>query len=157
MPTTERPARIGFLLAQLGSAAASRFAARTRELGITPAQAGVLRILGRRPGISQRDLADTLGAVPSRVVALIDALQAAGYVTRTRSTSDRRNHELALTDAGRTALSDLRAIAEAHEKDVTKALSPEQRSQLTELLGVLADDFGLDPVVHPGYADASAH
>ena len=153
MSKIERPARVGFLLAQLGSAAAARFAERTRTLGITPAQAGVLRILGRRPGISQRDLADTLGAVPSRVVALIDALQDAGYVTRTRSTSDRRNHELGLTDAGRTALSNLRTIAEAHERDVTKALSSDQRSQLAELLGLLAADFGLDPIVHPGYAD----
>lgn len=120
---------------------------------MTPAQAGVLRILGRRPGISQRDLADTLGAVPSRVVALIDALQSAGFATRTRSATDRRNHELQLTDAGRAILRELRTVAEAHDDDVTKGLSPVQRAQLAKLLGIVAADFGLDRDVHPGYAE----
>lgn len=127
------------------------FAVRTKELGITPAQAGVIRILGRMPGISQRDLADKLGAVQSRVVALIDALESLGYVVRVRSTTDRRNYELQLTDAGRALLVRLRATAEAHEAQVTHALDESERSDLARLLRLLASDAGLDADVHPGY------
>ena len=83
----ERPARIGFLLSQLGAHAAELFAHHTRELGVTPSEAGVVRIISRQPGISQRELAGRLGAVQSRVVALIDRLEQAGFVTRTRGTT----------------------------------------------------------------------
>ncbi|HWD63006.1 MAG TPA: MarR family transcriptional regulator, partial [Humibacter sp.] len=98
MPT-HRPARIGFLLSQLGAHASRRFDERVAELGLTAQQAGVVRILGRQPGVSQRDLADRLGLVQSRMVALIDGLEHDGLVARVRSASDRRSYELTLTDA----------------------------------------------------------
>src|SRR5262245_17619621 len=98
----ERPARIGFLLSQLGTHAAELFAQHTRELGITPSEAGVVRLVSRQHGISQRDLADRLGSAPSRVVAIVDRLEQAGFVTRTRGTTDRRTQLLALTDTGHT-------------------------------------------------------
>ena len=88
MSVPQRPARIGFMLAQLGAHAAELFARQTRDLGITPAEAGVIRIIGRTPGISQRELAQKLGAVQSRVVVLIDRLESAGLATRTRRASD---------------------------------------------------------------------
>ena len=84
----------------MGSHATTAFADRTKEIGLTPAQAGVIRILGRESGINQRDLAARLGAVQSRVVVLIDGLEAAGHVARVRSTTDRRNYALHLTDQG---------------------------------------------------------
>jgi DNA-binding MarR family transcriptional regulator len=152
---TPRPARIGFLLTQLGTDAATRFAVRTRALGITPAQAGVLRILGRRPGISQRDLADKLRTVQSRVVALIDSLEALGLVVRERSTTDRRNYELNLTEKGRLLLSRLRQVAEAHETDITRPLSDQQRAELAALLGILAEAAELEVDVHPGFAQST--
>jgi hypothetical protein len=65
-----RPKRTAFLLSQLGALASARFAERTRELGLTPSDAGVLRLLGRSPGLSQRSLADRLGAVPKVLGAL---------------------------------------------------------------------------------------
>lgn len=151
VPASSRPARIGFLLSQLGSHATAVFADRTKELGLTPAQAGVLRILGRQPGINQRDLAARLGSVQSRVVVLVDALEAAGHVVRRRSSVDRRNYELHLTDEGRAALGRLRTAAEAQEAELTKGLTDEQRAALAELLGAMMRSAGLDPEVHVGY------
>jgi DNA-binding MarR family transcriptional regulator len=152
VPPSSRPARIGFLLSQLGSHAAATFADRTREIGITPAQAGVIRILGRAPGINQRDLAARLGAVQSRVVVLVDALEAAGHVQRVRSTTDRRNYALDLTDQGTAVLARLRSIAEAHEADLTKGLGEADRATLRRLLATLSETAGLDADVHTGYA-----
>ncbi|HEX3646845.1 MAG TPA: MarR family transcriptional regulator [Pseudonocardiaceae bacterium] len=154
MAPSSRPARIGFLLAQLGAHAGARFADRTKEIGLTPAQAGVLRVLGRQPGMSQRDLAGRLGAVQSRVVVLIDGLEAAGLVVRERSTTDRRNYALQLTDAGRAALGRLRVIAEAHEADIAAGLTAEQRDTLAELLTEMCVGAGLDVDVHAGIAES---
>jgi DNA-binding MarR family transcriptional regulator len=151
MTESVRPARIGFLLTQLGTFASDWFALKTRDLGITPAEAGVLRIVGRQPGINQRDLAQKLGTAQSRVVALIDSLQGAGLVNRTRSASDRRNQELHLTEEGRAIVKSLRTLAEEQEAEIADGLSPGDRTKLYELLLKLSAARGLDSDFHPGY------
>ena len=151
MPPARRPARIGFLLTQLGSLAAENFAAKTRELGITPPEAGVMRILGRQVGMNQRELAEKLGVVQSRVVALVDSLESAGLIIRERSAIDRRNQVLQVTASGRDLLAKLRTVAEAQEAELADGLSANDRDELYELLLKLADARGLDRDVHPGY------
>ena len=144
-PRTQRTA---FLLSQLGALASARFAEHTRKLDLSPSEAGVLRVLGRTPGVSQRSLADRLGAVPSRVVPLIDSLEARGLVERVRSSHDRRNYELRLTARGRTLLEDLRAVAEQHEAELLAPLTPDQAAQLGDLLSQLAAAHSLDTDLH---------
>ncbi|GAB2739194.1 MarR family transcriptional regulator [Arthrobacter bambusae] len=148
LATPGRPRRTAFLLSQLGAAASSRFADRTRDIGLTPSDAGVIRLIGRAPGLSQRSLADRLGAVPSRVVSLIDSLQERGLVERMRSSTDRRNYELHLTEAGKRVLGELRGIAEQHEAELLAPLNDEQITQLGELLAQLANGHGLDRDLH---------
>ncbi|MDR7085160.1 DNA-binding MarR family transcriptional regulator [Arthrobacter ginsengisoli] len=147
-PAGPRPKRAAFLLSQLGALASSRFADRTREIGLTPSEAGVLRLIGRTPGLSQRALADRLGAVPSRVVSLIDSLQARGLVERERSSTDRRIYELRLTLEGAQLLRQLREIAEAHDAELLAPLTVEQSAQLGSLLAQLAGANALDLDLH---------
>lgn len=149
-----RPARIGFLLAQLGAHSGARFAERTKEIGLTPTQAGLLRVLAGQPGMNQRDLARRLGAVQSRVVVLVDGLEAAGLVVRERSATDRRNYALQLTDEGRATLGRLRTIAEAHEADIADGLTGDQRDTLAALLTEMCARAGLDVDVHTGIAQS---
>jgi DNA-binding MarR family transcriptional regulator len=140
-----------FLLAQLGAHAAGRFAERAAELGLTPPQAGILRLVAAEDGLNQRRLAQRLEALPSRVVALLDELEARGLVTRRRSTDDRRSHVLGLTPAGAETLRALGRVAMEHETEITTGLEPAEREQLTVLLQRLADARGLTPGVHPGF------
>lgn len=148
---TPHPTGSAFLLAQLGGHAAERFAERIAAQDLTPAQAGVLRLVGREPALSQRDLAARLGASPSRVVALVDGLEHRSLLSRTRSEHDRRVHELRLTADGQRVLSVLAAVARAHDDEICGALDPEERHQLRDLLGKVADSLGFVPGVHPGY------
>ncbi|MBO1753929.1 MarR family winged helix-turn-helix transcriptional regulator [Allobranchiibius sp. CTAmp26] len=149
------PSRTALHLSQLGNLAAARFAELTRSVGLTPSDAGVLRLLGRQPGISQRVLADRLGAVPSRVVVLLDSMEQRGLVTRTRSRTDRRTQELTLTEEGQRALGELRGLAERHDADVLAPLTQDERNQLGALLAKLSEGHRLDPDVHPGYRDSA--
>jgi DNA-binding MarR family transcriptional regulator len=151
MDHPHRPARIGFLLSQLGAHASDIFADQVHELGVTSSEAGVIRIIGRTPRISQRDLASKLGTVQSRVVTLIDRLETAGLAVRIRSTSDRRIQELELTDEGRDILLSLRSAAEAQESIIAEGLTAEEKMQLYGLLSTLGALRGLDSDVHPGY------
>jgi DNA-binding MarR family transcriptional regulator len=147
----QRPRRVAFLLAQVGGQAAARFAGRIGALGVAPADVGLLRLIAGDPGRSQRSLAGEVGVVPSRMVVLIDGLEAKGLVERRRDERNRRNHALHLTAAGGEILAGVRALMPAHEDDICAGLSPEQRTQLGDLLEIIALRQGLTPGVHPGY------
>lgn len=143
--------RVGFLLSQLGSFTASRFAERLTEMDLHPSDVGILRMIAVDAGLSQRSLAERLGVGPSRVVALIDDLEQKSLVARVRSVTDRRNYELHLTEAGRSVMARMREIGSAHEEDIVSALSAEERMLLGELLAKVAESHALTPDVHPGY------
>jgi len=140
-----------FLLTQIGSHAAARFAERIAELDLTPPQTGLLRAVAVAPGQSQQALARLLGTPPSRLVALVDGLDERGLVERRRNPDDRRLHALHLTDAGHDLLRRIAEVGRAHNDAMCAALSDEERTTLTALLTRIAADHGLTPGVHPGY------
>jgi DNA-binding MarR family transcriptional regulator len=146
-----RPAGAAFLLSQLGSQAATLFAELMSDLKMAPAHAGILRILARTPGITQQSLAAMLGMVPSRLVALLDQLDALGLTERRRNAEDRRSHSLLLTEKGRRMVAAIGEISVRHERLLLAALSEPEREQLTALLQRVADQQGLTREVHPGY------
>jgi DNA-binding MarR family transcriptional regulator len=148
------PRRTGnaFLLAQIGAHAAARFAERIAELDLTPAQAGLLRLVARQPGQSQQVLAQQLRTPPSRLVPLVDHLEERGLMERRRNPDDRRHHALYLTaKGGQFMKARLGPIGSAHEDDICAALTATERDQLRELLSRIAEQQGLTPGVHPGY------
>jgi DNA-binding MarR family transcriptional regulator len=149
---SQRSPGVAFLLAQIGAAATARFAAAIEPLGLTPAQAGVLRLVASSPGASQREMAARLGAAPSRVVGLLDELESRGAVAR-QPGPDRRVNLVTLTDAGRALLAELSAVAQQHDATITAALTERQRDQLQAHLCAIADQLNLTPQVHPGYRD----
>ena len=140
-----------FLLAQLGAHAASKFAERLREIELAPAHAGILRILSATPAITQQALANALGALPSRLVALVDELEQIGMLERRSDEDDRRRYALCLTEKGKSTLQATGRIARAHQQKLLAALSEEEQRQLSVLLRRVAEEQGLREGVHPGY------
>ncbi len=139
-----------FLLAQLGAHAASKFAERLGEINLVPAHAGVLRILAATPGITQQALAKALGTLPSRLVSLVDDLQARGLVERQSNDEDRRRYALCLTDEGVRLLEPIGKIAREHQRKLLAALSEEEQKQLSGLLKRVCAEQGLLEGIHPG-------
>lgn len=143
--------RPAFLLAQVGAHAASKFAERMGTLGLTPPDAGILRLLRLTAGLSQQELAAKLGIHPSRLVALLDELERKGLVERKSNPDDRRQYSLHLTEKGTKTLEEIGHVAQQHQEALCAALSLEERDKLAELLRKIADQQGLSPMVHPGY------
>jgi DNA-binding MarR family transcriptional regulator len=141
-----------FLLAQVGALAAKRFAERLEPLGMTPPQAGILRMLALSGGLSQRDLAERLGIHPSRLVSLLDEMESAGLLVREANAEDRRLYSLQLTAAGRDRMAELGRVGRQHNEALCNALTAEERAQLESLLNRIAQQQELTPGVHPGYS-----
>ncbi|SEG21033.1 DNA-binding transcriptional regulator, MarR family [Nonomuraea solani] len=94
----------------------------------------VLDALAQEDARSQHDLAHRLGINRTLMVKVLDGLQEAGYLTRTRNPANRRTYVLSLTGPGRQALADLREAAADRDAQITAALTPAQRHRLNELL-----------------------
>ena len=141
-----------FLLAQLGSHAASKFSERLSVVNLTPPHAGILRFVSGASGISQQELAGHLRILPSRLVILIDELEERGLVERRADPADRRSYALHLTDKGREALKAIGRIARDHQDALLVSLTGEEQNVLAGLLRRVADQQGLRPGVHPGFS-----
>jgi DNA-binding MarR family transcriptional regulator len=140
-----------FLVAQVGSHAASKFAERLAPLGLSPPHAGIFRVLGGSEGLSQQGLGAILGILPSRLVALVDELEELGFVERRDSADDRRSYALHLTAKGRAMLENIGRVAREHDAAICSSLTDPEREMLSTLLQRVADEQGLTPGVHPGF------
>jgi DNA-binding MarR family transcriptional regulator len=141
-----------FLLSQVGAHASARFGERVAVLGLSAPHTGILFRLSASEGVSQRSLARALGVMPSRLVDLLDELEQRGLVERRNDPDDRRVYALHLTRRGRLALQSVVRISQEHQDALLAALSPVERATLASLLKRVADEQGLLPGVHPGYA-----
>ena len=144
-------AQPAFLLAQLGAHAANQFSERLGVLQLTPADAGILRLLRMAAGISQQELSEKLRIHPSRLVAILDNLERRQLVERKPNPEDRRLYSLHLTSDGGATLERIGKVAGEHQEALLSALSGDDRKTLTELLQRVADQQGLTHGVHPGY------
>lgn len=117
-------------------------------LGITPAQARLLRTLAHYPSPPRMaDLAERLEVVPRAVTTLVDGLEASGRVRRVPDPANRRVIRIELTDDGHRAVGELHNARRAAAKEILAPLSAEQRRVLGGLLDTLVDGApeGHDP------------
>jgi DNA-binding MarR family transcriptional regulator len=143
---------LSFLLSQTGARSAQLFAERLAPLGVPPRAFGVLSNLAAAEGQSQQQLADALGIHRNNMVALVDEMEAAGWLKRQRSHTDRRAFELHLTPAGRALVAKINQMIPELDATLAAGLTVAEQKQLRLLLRQLADGVGLTPAVHPHLA-----
>ena len=81
---------LGFRLRRVQNQLSRDFSARTRAWGLRQGMFSALEVIAANPDISQTNLSREVGLDKSVMVAMVDDLEARGWVKRTRSTNDRR-------------------------------------------------------------------
>lgn len=145
-----------FLLSQLGGHSSRLWTRRLAAIGLEPREVMLFRHVALAEGRSQSEVAAAIGLPASRIVALVDRLEAQGWIERRTSPDDRRTRALHVTDTGRRVLARIRVVSAEHEAELTRGLAPAERDALVELLNRIAADQGLVEGVHPGFADPTA-
>ena len=109
-------------------------------LGVTGPKFNVLMELAASPEgkLSLSEVARRLLKSPPNMTALIDRLEADGWVRRIRETSDRRVVTAEITDEGWDILRQAAPIVFAAEKQLLSCLSSAHRRDLARLLDTLA-------------------
>jgi DNA-binding MarR family transcriptional regulator len=127
-------------LARLANQYRREFSARIRheewalEAGMRPPAYGILQVVRARQPISQRAVSDRIGIDPADIVAIIDMLEDAGFVTRSRDEEDGRVRNLSLTPEGAARTARLDQIAAEVADVVLASLSRRERAVLDRLL-----------------------
>ena len=94
----------------------------------------VLSLISHNPGISSRQLCNSLNILPPNLVGMINALQSRELIVRLPHPVDGRVMGLHLTQIGVTLMSDAEKTAFELEKDATPKLTPTERKTLMKLL-----------------------
>ncbi len=98
----ERAMRVWLRLIRLEARMHAAVSDRLRMIGVSIPQCDVLTTLTEQEGMNQQELAKRLYVTKGNISGLLDRLEAAGFVERRSLASDRRQHSIHLTDAGRT-------------------------------------------------------
>jgi DNA-binding MarR family transcriptional regulator len=108
------------------------FIGRLASIDISPAQFSVLVVVDANRGLSQAELAATLGIERARLVRLLHRLEQRGLIQRLPSSADGRRHALRLTRDGQRVLARAKALSQEHEAGLMKRLGPERYRLLLE-------------------------
>src|SRR3982751_1061416 len=109
------------------------FDRRAAGLGATRAQWKVLLHLTRTPGLRQVDLAENLDIEPISLCRIIDRLQEAGLVERTRDPDDRRAWRLHVTAKAEPLVERLKAVAGGLVGQGFPGIDPHQMEMVREV------------------------
>jgi len=127
-------AHLGYFVRRLQVWIFQDFVRTLSAFDIRPAQFSVLVVIEANQGLSQADLAGTLGIERARLVRLLDGLERRGFTRRKASPIDRRSHALFLTESGQAALKRIKAAAAEHEAHLTERLGARKREALLSAL-----------------------
>ncbi|MFF9813233.1 MarR family winged helix-turn-helix transcriptional regulator [Streptomyces sp. NPDC014006] len=119
-------------------------------------QLRVLLVLEHQDGINLRTLADCLASTPPSTSRLCDRLQAAGFIDRDVSPTDRREVRLHLSGHGRSFLADLRERRQQELQSVLNVMPPAKRAALLEGLEAFCDAASTQKRHEPGADSRSA-
>jgi DNA-binding MarR family transcriptional regulator len=107
-------------------------------VNIRPAQYSVLTVINANAGMTQMSLSKALGIERARLVHLLNDLEARKLVDRRGRKTDRRSHALHLTAKGRSALADIKALAQEHEQHLADRVGRKNHQLLLRLLACFA-------------------
>jgi MarR family transcriptional regulator, lower aerobic nicotinate degradation pathway regulator len=110
------------------------------ELGLRQRHYVAMNVLRKYGASTQQSLPQTLQINRTNVVALLNELEDQGLIERRRSSEDRRRHTIHLTELGLERLAKAELAHINVENQVLRALNPEERESLYELLLKAVDD-----------------
>jgi len=125
---------LGYFIRRLQVWIFQDFIRTLRPIHLSPAQFSVLVIVSSNRGLSQAELATTLGIERARLVRLLHRLQSRGLIARLRSSADARRHELELTPEGDAVLVQAKSLGARHQKRLIQKLGAERHAVLLQAL-----------------------
>jgi DNA-binding MarR family transcriptional regulator len=114
------------------------------QLGVTGPQRLVVRLVGRRPGISAGELADLLRVHPSTLTGVLRRLEERAFIARKADPEDRRRAVLNLTASGKAIDQTRGGTVESAVRRVIEKTPESDLEATRRVLTALAHELGGD-------------
>jgi DNA-binding MarR family transcriptional regulator len=137
-PTTAQQSS-SVLIALLARGMRRRIDEALEPVGVRPRHLLVLTHLRTGGPAAQQTLLDVAGVDPSNLVGLLNELEDAGLIVRSRDRADRRRGVIELSRKGRRVLGDVDRALHAVDDEVLAALGEGERAELNALLARAAE------------------
>jgi DNA-binding MarR family transcriptional regulator len=131
---TPGTARSTVLITRLARAMRRQFERAVAPLGLRARHLVALTHLKDHGPSAQQTLIEVLGLDASNLVALLNELEDAGLIVRSRDRADRRRGIIEISPEGERMLMEVDRALEAVDDEILVALSSEERAMLNDLL-----------------------
>jgi DNA-binding MarR family transcriptional regulator len=151
MKTSESLPELGslsFLVRHVWLTMRSAVEAVLREFDLSVPQYATLVTLEHHPGFSVADVARTVASSRQAANELLAGLERQDLISRTPHLTDRRTHQLRLTDAGRKRLDEARPAVARREAELEAGFNGEQRTAVREWMVGVVEACGTDAAGH---------
>lgn len=125
---------VGFHIRLAHGAVYRHFTETFSELGLTQKQVSVLWLVDDHPDIAQTDVAQRMRMDRATTMAIVNRLEARGYLVRGKSRTDARKQTLNLTPAGRETLVTAKEAIVEHERWLKSRFTDREVDMLIEML-----------------------
>lgn len=115
------------------------FDRRAARLGLTRAQWRVLRLVGQKQGLSQKDLAEHLEMDAIAVGRTVDRLEKSGFIERRADPADRRVWRLHPAPASSSVMDGVDRISSELRDEVLGAIDPADLATTVRVLGTVKE------------------
>ena len=125
---------VGYNARRAALAVIGRFLEEMQVYKLRPVEFSALSLIHHNPGITSRQLCNTLGMQAPNIVAMVNGFEKGGWITRHPHPHDGRAYGLVLTEAGKTMMVDAEKTAFDLEVAVANKLTPQERKTMIQLL-----------------------
>jgi DNA-binding MarR family transcriptional regulator len=126
--------QVGYLLSKAHLRVHNRANEALEPLGLTVKHYGLLTLLVHEGPVPQGRLGEVMKIDRTTMVTLIDELERAGHVDRTRNPVDRRAYALAATASGKRVQRRAATLMKGVYDETISPLSTEERRELQRML-----------------------
>src|SRR5438552_2246401 len=134
-----RDIKLGYLIHDVSRLRRTAFDQIVKPLGVTRAQWWVIAHLSRHDGMVQTQLAELLDVGKASLGALLDRLEATGFIERRPEPNDRRAKRVYLTRSSLQLLEKLVAAERTFNEKLLVSLNDNERKELIRLLGLIKE------------------
>ncbi len=109
--------------------------------GLVPSHGGIMSNLFKKDRLSMKEVAERIGRDKSTVTALVNKLEAAGYVTREKDVDDSRITYLCLTLKGKSLEADFDGISKNLIATAFRGFSQEEKESMVKAIVKMLNNF----------------
>jgi MarR family transcriptional regulator for hemolysin len=118
-------------------------------MNVTRSQWVTIAVVARRPGVTQREIAEVIEVSEAAAGRVIARLCEDGLLERRPVSSDRRAHAVYVTEMAQPLLERASALAKDREQEIFKGLTLDELQKLNEALDHIRANLGGGPLSRP--------